>query len=256
MDEKPNSTTDTTTKATLTVGLLLFASVILGAGALGEDGRSNSTDSDERGSTDDAREDTRTNDDMDLDLDRLGTACESGDEEACRQLEMVRVNRGDGGQDRPEMDVRDWDRERGPEEIDRDRRGGMGIDPEILVEMAEMWCHDHVYSTFWENTGEVYEGEEGFEIITYDEEGNTEGTFISHDAMSQLLIGLEPLVESCTDMMLMQMGVPDEWDGEWDDEDESDEWDDEDESDEEDDVPCNTPDCDDGDEDETDESQD
>ena len=209
MNEKPNSTTDTSTKATLTVGLLLFASVILGAGALGEDGRSNSTDSDERGSTDDAREDTRTNDDMDLDLDRLGTACESGDEEACRQLEMVRVNRGDGGQDRPEMDVRDWDRERGPEEIDRNRRGGMGIDPEILVEMAEMWCHDHVYSTFWENTGEVYEGEEGFEIITYDEEGNTEGTFISHDAMSQLLIGLEPLVESCTDMMLMQMGVPD-----------------------------------------------
>ena len=48
-------------------------------------------------------------------------------------------------------------------------------------------------------------------------------------------MGLEPLVESCTDMMLMQMGVhyehEDVWDesDEWDDEDESDEWDDDDE---------------------------
>ena len=44
--------------------------------------------------------------------------------------------------------------------------------------------------------------------------------------MSQLLIGLGPLVESCTDMMLMQMGVHDEHEDVWD---ESDEWDDEDE---------------------------
>ena len=34
-----------------------------------------------------------------------------------------------------------------------------------------------------------------------------ETTFISHAAMSQLLMGLEPLVDSCSDMMLRQMGV-------------------------------------------------
>ena len=233
MDDMSNTTADTTTKATLTVGFLLFASVILGAGALGDDGGPNSADSDEREPSDDARGDDRANDDMNL--DRLGIACEDGDAEACRQLEMMRTDRGDWDEDRPEMNVRDWDRERGPEGMDRDRRGGMGIAPEILVEMAEMWCDQHVYSTFWENTGDIHEGEEGFEIITYDEDGNEEGNFLSHDAMSQLLMGLEPLVESCTDMMLMQMGVhyehEDVWDesDEWDDEDESDEWDDEDE---------------------------
>ncbi|MEC7686152.1 MAG: hypothetical protein VYB47_01105 [Candidatus Thermoplasmatota archaeon] len=240
MDDIPNSTADTTTKATLTIGLLLFASVILGAGALGDDGGPNSAN-DERRDSDDAREDVRANDDMEPDLDRLGTACESGDAEACRQLEMMRTDRGDGVGDRPEMDVRDWDRERGSEGMDRDRRGGMNIDIEILVEMTEMWCDQHVYSTFWENTGDIHEGEEGFEIITYDEDGNEEGTFLSHDAMSQLLMGLEPLVESCTDMMLMQMGAPihhdeheDDWDefDEWDDEGESDEWDDEGDEDE------------------------
>ena len=276
MDDVPSSTAENTTKATLTVGLLLFASVILGAGALGDDGGPNSTDSDEREPTDEFGEDDRVNDDMNLELNRLGIACESGDDEACRQVEMMRSDRGDRGEDRSEADVRDWNRERGPDEIDRDRRNGMGINPEILVEMAEMWCHEHVYSTFWENTGDVHEGEEGFEIITYDEEDNMEVTFISHDAMSQLLSGLGPLVESCTEMMLMQMGVPmhhdqheDDWDeydwcerhpdsadcnwmdDEWDDEDESDEWDDEDESDEEDDeAPCNTPGCDDSNEDE------
>ena len=277
MEEMPSSTTETTSKAALTLGLLLFASVILGAGALGDDGSPNSTERDEREPTDDTREDERSNDNMDLEIDRLGTACESGDEEACNRLEMMRSDmrsdRGDRGEDRPEMDVRDWDRERGPEGMDRDRRGGMGIDPEILVEMAEMWCHNHVYSTFWENTGDVHEGEEGFEIVTYDENDNMETTFISHDAMSQLLMGLEPLVGSCTDMMLRQMGAPmhhdeheDDWnEQEWCEEHSDsadcswihDESDDEEESDEEDDdVPCNTPDCDDRDEDDSDESQD
>ena len=270
MDDMPNETTDTSTKAALTVALLLFASVILGSGALGDDGGLNSA-GDEREPTDDVREDDRDEDRINLPLDRVGIACEEGDQQACRELEMMRSDRGDRGEDRPEMDVRDWDRERGPEGMDRDRRDGMGIDPEILVEMVEMWCHDHVYSTFWENTGEVHEGEEGFEIITYDENDNMEGTFISHDAMSQLLMGLEPLVESCTDMMLMRLPMhhdkhEDNWDeNEWCEEHSDsadcnwmhDEWDDEEESDEEDDdVPCNTPDCDDGDEDESDESQD
>ena len=269
MDDMPSSTTETTSKAALTVGLLLFASVILGAGALGDDGGSNSTDRDDREPTDDTREDERANDNMDLEIDRLGTACESGDEEACYRLEMMRTDGGDRGEDRGELVVRDLSRERGPEGMDRDHRNSMGVDPEILVEMAELWCHNHVYSTFWENAGDVHEGEEGFEIVTYDENDNMETTFISHDAMSQLLMGLEPLVESCTDMMLRQMGVPihydeheDDWgEYEWCEEHpDSDDcnWmddarDDEGESDEEDDdAPCNTPDCD----GESDESQD
>ena len=268
MDERSQST-ETTTKAGLTIALLLFASVILGAGALGDEGGQNSADSSDREPTDDVREDDRANDNMDLDLDRLGTACESGDEEACNRLEMMRTDRGDRGEDRTEIEVRDLSRERNPEGMHRDLRNGMGVDPEILVEMVEMWCHDHVYSTFWENSGDVHEGEEGFEIVTYDENDNMETTFISHDAMSQLLMGLEPLVESCTDMMLRQMGVPihydeheDDW-GEYEwceehpDSDDcnwmDDERDDEGESDEEDDdAPCNTPDCD----GESDESQD
>ena len=86
MDDMSNTTADTTAKATLTVGFLLFASVILGAGALGDDGGPNSADSDEREPSDDARGDDRANDDMNL--DRLGIACEDGDAEACRQLEI------------------------------------------------------------------------------------------------------------------------------------------------------------------------
>ena len=100
MDDMPSSTTETTSKAALTVGLLLFASVILGAGALGDDGGSNSTDRDDREPTDDTREDERANDNMDLEIDRLGTACESGDEEACYRLEMMRTDGGDRGEDR------------------------------------------------------------------------------------------------------------------------------------------------------------
>ena len=49
-----------------------------------------------------------------------------------------------------------------------------------------------------------------------------ETTFISHAAMSQLLMGLEPLVDSCSDMMLRQMGVPihhDEHEDDWDEND-------------------------------------
>ena len=147
MDEMPSSTTETTSKAALTLGLLLFASVILGAGALGDDGSPNSTERDERGPTDDTREDERANDNMDLEIDRLGTACESGDEEACSRLEMMRTDRGDQREDRTEMEVRDLSRERGPEGMDRDHRNSMGVDPEILVEMAELWCLNPVSYT-------------------------------------------------------------------------------------------------------------
>ena len=44
-----------------------------------------------------------------------------------------------------------WTERRGQE--DRDMRGPiqMQVPPEIRVEMAEMWCHNNVHSTFWEN---------------------------------------------------------------------------------------------------------
>ena len=95
----------------------------------------------------------------------------------------------------------------------------MQVPPEVLHQMAGLWCHDHVFDTFWENTHAVeLEDGSGFEIVTYDDEDNEESTVISHDAMWQITAGLEPLVESCTHMMAALMGVPmhqDEHEGDW-----------------------------------------
>ena len=130
----------------------------------------------------------------------------------------------------------------------------MRVPPEVLREMAQMWCHSHVFDTFWENTHAVeLDDGSGFEMITYADNGNEESTVISHDAMWQITSGLEPLVGSCAAMMMELMGVgmpphdhEDDWgegewceghpnaaeDCQWDDEDASDEWNDEDDSDE------------------------
>jgi len=213
------------------VGMLLFASVIFGSGVLGDAGEDRLSDENERGDDADSNPATNREGDndrlgndraqeyLDEDMARLEIACDDGegDIEACEEMRgmmlenRMRVN---------DVDMRGMDERRGQEH--RDMRGPsqmqMQVPPEILVEMAEMWCHNHVYSTFWENIGDVHEGEEGFEIVTYDENDDMETTFISHDAMSQLLMGLEPLVESCTGMMLRQMGVPihhDEHENDW-----------------------------------------
>ena len=148
------------------------------------------------------------------------------------------------------------DERRGDDDRDRGSENQMRVPPEVLREMAGMWCHNHVFNTFWENTHAVeLDDGSGFEIITYDDDGHEESTVISHDAMWQITSGLEPLVGSCAAMMMELMGVgmpphEDEWDDErwcenhtehedcqwdeddWDDEDESDEWEDEDDSDE------------------------
>ena len=90
-------------------------------------------------------------------------------------------------------DDRDWEENR--------------IDPEVQREMAYTWCHDHVFGTFWENTGDVLELEDGsgFEITIYDDAGNEEGWFLPHDAMWQITSGLDALVDSCADMKMEKM---------------------------------------------------
>ena len=168
---------------------------------------------------------------------RLEIACDDGDVEACEELRGIFENRMMDGRD----DMRGMDERRGHD--DRDIRGEnqMRVPPEVLREMAHMWCHSHVFDTFWENTHAVeLDDGSGFEMITYDDDGNEESTVISHDAMWQITSGLEPLVGSCAGMMMELMGVgmpphdhEDEWDeDDWDEDDESDEWDEDDESDE------------------------
>jgi hypothetical protein len=219
VDDESVSNNERASQLAVAVGMLLFASVIFGSGVLGDAGEDRLSDGNDRGddvdsnaASDREEENNRLrNDRMDGDISEdmasLEIACDDGqgDIEACEEMRgmmlenRIRVN---------DADMREMDQRRGQE--DRDMRGPiqMQVPPEIRVEMAEMWCHDHVYSTFWENIGDVQEGEEGFEIVTYDENDNIETTFVSHDAMSQLLMGLGPLVESCSEMMLMQMGVP------------------------------------------------
>jgi len=153
-DSRRETTGDRSTQIAMTMGLLLFASVILGSGALGDDRELNATG----GDTDENRDDAN---------DRV-------------DLEMVR-------------DDRDWEENR--------------IDPEVQREMAYTWCHDHVFGTFWENTGDVLELEDGsgFEITIYDDAGNEEGWFLPPDAMWQITSGLDTLVHSCAEMEMEKM---------------------------------------------------
>ena len=233
VDDESMNNNERASQLAVAIGMLLFASVIFGSGVLGDAGEDRLSDENERGddidsnaASDREEEDNRLrNDRMDEDIREdmasLEIACDGGegDIEACEEMRgmmlenRIRVN---------DADMREMDQRRGQE--DRDMRGPiqMQVPPEIRVEMAEMWCHNNVHSTFWENIGDVSEGEEGFEIVTYDENDNMETTFISHAAMSQLLMGLEPLVDSCSDMMLRQMGVPihhDEHEDDWDEND-------------------------------------
>ncbi len=251
MDESRKETTgDRSAQIALTMGLLLFASVILGSGALGDDRDADAADDDDN--RDDASERVEDNRDgaaMEEEVVRLEIACDDGDVEACEELRGIFENRMMDGRD----DMRGMDERRGHD--DRDIRGEsqMRVPPEVLREMAHMWCHSHVFDTFWENTHAVeLDDGSGFEMITYDDDGNEESTVISHDAMWQITSGLEPLVGSCAAMMMELMGVgmpprdhEDEWDVErwceelpengdcqWDEDDESDEWDEDDESDE------------------------
>ena len=233
VDDESMNNNERASQLAVAVGMLLFASVIFGSGVLGDAGEDRLSDGNDRGddvdsnaASDREEENNRLrNDRMDGDINEdmtsLEIACDDGegDMEACEEMRgmmlenRIRVN---------DADMREMDQRRGQE--DRDMRGPiqMQVPPEIRVEMAEMWCHNNVHSTFWENIGDVSEGEEGFEIVTYDENDNMETTFISHAAMSQLLMGLEPLVDSCSDMMLRQMGVPihhDEHEDDWDEND-------------------------------------
>ena len=240
MDESHKETTgDRSAQIALTMGLLLFASVILGSGALGDDRDANAADdNDDRGdeSSDRVGED-RDGAVLDEEVVRLEVACDDGDVEACEELRGIFENRMMGGRD----DMRGMDERRGHDDRDMREENQMRVPPEVLREMAHMWCHSHVFDTFWENTHAVeLDDGSGFEMITYDDDGNEESTVISHDAMWQITSGLEPLVGSCAAMMmeLMGVGMPphdhgDEWDeDDWDEADESDEWDEDDESDE------------------------
>ena len=219
VDDESMNNNERASQLAVAIGMLLFASVIFGSGVLGDAGEDRLSDENERGddidsnaASDREEEDNRLrNDRMDEDfredMASLEIACDGGegDIEACEEMRGMMLENRIRVDD---PDMREMDQRRGQE--DRDMRGPiqMQVPPEIRVEMAEMWCHNNVYSTFWENIGDVSEGEEGFEIVTYDENDNMETTFISHAAMSQLLMGLEPLVDSCSDMMLRQMGVP------------------------------------------------
>ena len=257
MDESSKETTgDRSTQIALTMGLLLFASVVLGSGALGEDRDTNAAgdDREAREDGDDRLADDRGQPDIDEEMQRLEIACDNGegDIEACEELRSIiesRMQANGAG-------MRGMDERRGHE--DRDMRGSgqmqMQVPPEVLRQMAGLWCHDHVFDTFWENTHAVeLEDGSGFEIITYDDEDNQESTVINHDAMWQITAGLEPLVESCTHMMAALMGVPmhndehhDNWDErpsleeychehpddedcQWDEDEDSDEWDEDEE---------------------------
>ena len=240
MDESHKETTgDRSAQIALTMGLLLFASVILGSGALGDDRDANAADdNDDRGdeSSDRVGED-RDGAVLDEEVVRLEVACDDGDVEACEELRGIFENRMMDGRD----DMQGMDERRGHDDRDMREENQMRVPPEVLREMAHMWCHSHVFDTFWENTHAVeLDDGSGFEMITYDDDGNEESTVISHDAMWQITSGLEPLVGSCAGMMMELMGVgmpphdhEDEWDeDEWDEDDESDEWDEDDESDE------------------------
>ena len=259
MDESSKDTTgDRSTQIALTMGLLLFASVILGSGAIGDDRDPNAAgDDDAREDGDDRLDNDRADSDLDEEIQRLEMACDDGDGdiEACEDMRGMLESRmmADGG-------MRGMDERRGHDDRDKRGPGQMQVPPEVLHDMAGMWCHDHVFNTFWENTNAVeLDDGSGFEIVTYDDEGNEQSTVISHDAMWQITAGLEPLVESCTHMMAALMGVPmhndehhDNWDErpsleeychehpddedcqweehDWYEDDDSDEWDEDDES--------------------------
>ena len=253
LDEQSEQNQERGSQLAVAVGMLLFASVILGSGVLGDTGNDRLSDENERGEDADSNPATDREDDndrlgndwaeenLDEDMARLEIACDDGegDIEACEEMRgMMLENRMMANGD----DMRGMDERRGHD--DRDIRGEnqMRVPPEVLREMVHMWCHSHVFDTFWENTHAVeLDDGSGFEMITYDDDGHEESTVISHDAMWQITSGLEPLVGSCAGMMMELMGVgmpPHDHEDEWDEdceEDDREDWDEEesDESDEE-----------------------
>ena len=85
MDESRKETTgDRSAQIALTMGLLLFASVILGSGALGDDRDANATDdNDDRGDeTNDRIGEDRDGAVLDEEMMRLEIACDDGDDGA------------------------------------------------------------------------------------------------------------------------------------------------------------------------------
>ena len=201
VDDESMNNNERASQLAVAVGMLLFASVIFGSGVLGDAGEDRLSDGNDRGddvdsnaASDREEENNRLrNDRMDGDISEdmasLEIACDDGegDMEACEEMRgmmlenRIRVN---------DADMREMDQRRGQE--DRDMRGPIQMrglrNPS---RNGRNVCHNNVHSTFWENIGDVSEGEEGFEIVTYDENDNMKTTFISHAAMSQLLMGLE-----------------------------------------------------------------
>ena len=119
MDESRKETTgDRSAQIALTMGLLLFASVILGSGALGDDRDANAADdNDDRGDepSDRIGED-RDGAVLDGEMLRLEIACDDGDDEACEELRDIFENRMMDGR----TDMREMDERRGND--DRDMR--------------------------------------------------------------------------------------------------------------------------------------
>ena len=85
-DSRRETTGDRSTQIAMTMGLLLFASVILGSGALGDDRGLNASD----GATDENRDDA--NDRVDLEMDR-----DNRDTEEDRMEARVQRERADEG---------------------------------------------------------------------------------------------------------------------------------------------------------------
>ena len=215
-DSRKDTTGDRSTQIAMTMGLLLFASIILGSGALGDDRDSNAAGEDRVDDSDD-----RVGDDVRLTPEMCRERGLGWDEDTQECLSME--NGWDGEFAHEDMDDRDrrgMDERRGDDDRDRGSENQMRVPPEVLREMAGMWCHNHVFNTFWENTHAVeLDDGSGFEIITYDDDGHEESTVISHDAMWQITSGLEPLVGSCAAMMMELMGVgmqPHDHEDDWD----------------------------------------
>ena len=122
MDKSSKETTgDRSPKIALTMGLLLFASVVLGSGAVGDDRDTNAAgdDRDAREDGDDRLANDREQTDVDEEMRGLEIACDNGegDIEACEEFRSMIESRMKANGD----DMRGMDERRDHE--DRDMRG-------------------------------------------------------------------------------------------------------------------------------------
>ena len=225
LDEESEQNQERGSQLAVAVGMLLFASVVLGSGVLGDTGDTRLSDAE--GTADDADSNPATDRDQ-MANGAMDLRDVEGDfsREECLGSERPDAIPGQGiPEDMPRDSQTDpntaTDRPNSVGQItftvDRadaadDPCSGMLGPNQSLNSMFHGMCQSWVHSEFWGNIhGDVERAEDGsISITTYDEDRTENTDTLSPNTVRAMTAGLAPLVDGCTGMlssMMMSSGM-------------------------------------------------